>query len=378
MFRKFFLGFVAFVLVGVISVPVFATPNFIVPDDSGLVAITSPLGDDTYLAGGDVVIDSDINGDLFAAGGSIIINADVKGDLFVTGGQVTIKGSVGDDVRIGGGSVTIYGDVGDDLMVGGGSVTIADTSTIRGDLLIGAGNFSLYGTVNGNVKAGFGEGRIRGNIGGNADLRYGDGELTFADTSKIGGKLDYWALSENSALAGIASEIEFHKWTNGSSSSSSAWPAMAALALPLTMLLGSLGTFLGILIIGGVLILLLPKYLPRIVESVKKDYWNALWQGIVFVIVLPLIALLIAFTGFGISLSALIMFSFFSILILASVPVSMANKGRQFGGLAIGAVIYVLIGLIPFIGWIIRLLLFISGIGIIFMDARQQVKKGNY
>src|SRR5680860_693347 len=100
MFRKFFLGFVAFVLVGVISVPVFATPNFIVPDDSGLVAITSPLGDDTYLAGGDVVIDSDINGDLFAAGGSIIINADVKGDLFVTGGQVTIKGSVGDDVRI--------------------------------------------------------------------------------------------------------------------------------------------------------------------------------------------------------------------------------------------------------------------------------------
>lgn len=387
MFKKMFFGLMAIILVVSISTPVLASPNFVTSDESGLVTITSPIGDDTYIAGGDIVIDSNIAGDLFVAGGNIDINADVVGDLFVVGGQISVRGSVGDDIRIGGGQITIHGNVGDDVIVGGGSVTLADTSTVRGDLLIGSGEFNLYGRVLGNVKAGFGEGRIKGTISGNANLRYGDGKLTFADGANIGGKLDYWAVNENVVFADIANEIEFHKWINGSASTIA--PAVTMFAAPLAMMAGALWTLLGILVLGGLLILILPKYLPRIVTTIKKNYWNGLWQGFVFIIVVPLIALLIAFTGFGIPLSLLIMLSYFSVMILASVPISMAigsyivkyqekDKSKQFGALVLGAGIYLILGMLPIVGWTIKLLLFVIGIGIILMDARTQVKKGNY
>jgi len=385
-FKKIFLGLLAVGLVVSVSAPALAAPSFIT-NDSGTINVANPIGDDTYIAGGSVIIDSDVHGDLFIGGGTVEINANVAGDLFVGGGTVVIQGSVGDDIRIGGGQVTIHGNVGDDLMIGGGTVTIADTSTIRGDLLVGAGNFSLYGNVLGNVQASFGKGRIKGIISGNADLRYGDGKLAFADGAKINGKLDYWALNENTAFADIAKEVEYHKWTTGNASS--LWPVTAAIAIPIAMWSGALWAFVGILILGGLLILLLPKYLPRVVGTTKKDYWTSLWRGALFVIVVPLLAMLFAFTGFGIPVSAVMMLSFIIFMFLASVPISMAlgsyiikykekDKSRQLGALVIGALIYIILGLIPFIGWMIKLILFIIGVGAMWIDVQTMVKKRIY
>lgn len=382
MFRKIFSGILVTVLVLFAVAPALASPSFF-EDDS--VSITSPIGDDVYIGGGNVIVESDIKGDLFVGGGMIEINGDIAGDLFIGGGTITVRGNVGDDVRIGGGQITIYGNVGDDLIIGGGTVTITDSSTVRGDLLVGAGDFSLYGDVQGSVKAGFGSGRIKGTIGGDADLRYGDGKLTFADGAKIGGKLDYWALSENDSFADIAGEIEYHKMVGSSANV----PVMAGIFAPMALFAGGLWSLVGIVLLGGLMLWLLPKFLPRVVETTKKNYLTPLWQGLLFVIVVPILAMLIAMTGIGIPVSLLMMLGFMMMMMLASIPVSLwigsyilkykdKERGRQFGALALGALIYIIVGMVPFVGWFIKLALFMIGVGMWWIDSYAQIKKGNY
>ncbi|MFA5966974.1 MAG: polymer-forming cytoskeletal protein [Patescibacteria group bacterium] len=385
MFKRIFYSALVVILIMSISAPVMAAPTFLIADENGIVSLSKPVNDDAYIAGGNVTIDQDIWGDLFVAGGTIDINTDIAGDLFISGGNISIRGSVGDDVHIGGGNISIYGEIKDDLMIGGGTVLIADTATVRGDLLVGTGNFDLYGTVLGNVKAGFGNAKIAGVINGNADLRYGDGKLIFADGAKIRGQLDYWAKSENNSFDKIAGTITYHKMT----SSRSSLPIFATIFVPTVILMGMFWPFISILLLGGLLILLLPKYLPRMVETTKKDYWTALWQGLLFIIVAPVLALLIAFTGVGIPISVIMMLSFVILAILASVPVSMAigsyllkykegDKAKQFGALAIGALVYVIVGSFPLIGWLVKLILFVIGIGAIWVDSRSMIKKGIY
>jgi len=389
MFRKIFFGFLASILALSLATPVLAAPSFVAPNkNEASVSINSPISDDVYATGGSVVINENIAGDLFVAGGMIEVNANVAGDLLVSGGTVSIRGSVGDDARISGGQVVVYGNVGDDLLVGGGTVWIDDAAVVHGDLLAGAGELRLSGTVLGNVKAGFGSARISGTIDGDADLRYGDdGQLVFLDGARVGGKLDYWAPRETDAFAGVAGEVVYHKALLKGPN----WPLAAAIFIPAAMLLGALWALASLAFLGGLLLWLLPKYLPRVAVLTKKNYWQALWQGLLFVIVVPILALLVALTGFGLPVAVVMMLSSAMIMILASIPVSMAigsciikykendkNKGRQFLALVVGALIYIVLGLLPFIGWIFKLILILIGVGVIWMDARLMIRKGIY
>jgi len=81
--------------------------------------------------------------------------------------------------------------------------------------------------------------------------------------------------------------------------------------------------------------------------------------------------------------------SFVILAILASVPVSMAmgsyllkykegDKAKQFGALAVGVLVYVIVGSLPLIGWLVKLILFVIGIGAIWIDSRSMIKKGIY
>ena len=69
MFKKIFSGLLTAVLILFVSAPALAAPTFFANDDDENIIITTPIGDDTYIAGGDVTVDGDIAGDLFVAGG---------------------------------------------------------------------------------------------------------------------------------------------------------------------------------------------------------------------------------------------------------------------------------------------------------------------
>lgn len=115
--------------------------------------VTIPSGEtidhDVYLFGGTLTSNGTINGDIVAAGGNVDINGPVTGDVLVTGGRVSVNGSVTGDVRVAGGQVSVGGAITEDLLVAGGQVSV--DGQIGQDLIVATGQLNLSGTVAGSA-----------------------------------------------------------------------------------------------------------------------------------------------------------------------------------------------------------------------------------
>jgi hypothetical protein len=115
--------------------------------------VTIPTGEtidhDVYVFGGTLVSNGTINGDIVAVGGNIDLNGPVQGDVLAAGGRIAINGPVKGDVRAAGGQISIDGDVTEDVAVTGGQVSIA--GHLGQDLLVSTGQLTLRGSVAGSA-----------------------------------------------------------------------------------------------------------------------------------------------------------------------------------------------------------------------------------
>jgi len=389
MFKKvsLFVLTAIFVLMGSVAL---AAPEFIT-SDNGLVNLSDVSSDDTYVAGSKVVIDEDVEGDLWVAGSLIDINANVVGDLTVLGGgSVIVRGNIGDDLRAASADIVIEGQVGDDLLVGTGILTITESAVINGDLIAGGADMKIDGAVLGNVKAIFNRGVINNQIGGYANLKFDEG-LQFGESAKIDGPLTYWAPQASGDFDLVASSVDYREWTSQSSWANSTWPAVGVLGLMIpSVAFGAVVIkYLGLLLLGGLLIWFMPKYLPKVATKIKSDFWSSLWQGFVLLVAVPAAAFVILMTVIGLPLSVVLMLSYAILLILAQVVIAMfigsyfikvstRNKKGHFTALALGAAIYVLLVLIPVVGSLFKFVLLLLALGGIWRDSYALVKAGKY
>lgn len=361
--KLIFVGLVA--VLALTAVPAMAAPIFLAPKD-GSVAINSPLNDDLYAAGASINIEKPIQGDLIACGGTVEINASVSGDVLVAGDTVIIRGNVGDDVRVTGGHVNIYGTVGDDLLVAGGTVTIGSTAVIRGDLVAGASNLVLDGKVLGNLRVGAGTAAIKGSIADSADIHVS--KLTFGDNARIGGTLRYWAAAEGADFAQHASRVEYHKVLVKHWAKLGVIGAFTGIALTVMF-----WKWIGLLLLGAILILLLPKYMPKVAEGIKKNYWASLWCGLLTAVLTPLLAFGLMVTIVGLPLGLLLLLVYVLMLIMGIIAGSY-HLGRalvrsdktiwaQLGSLLVGTIIFGLLAFLPIIGWLAGLWIILVGLG---------------
>ena len=121
---------------------------------------------DLYLAGGRVRVDGRVEGDLVVAGGQLELNGPVLGDLTAAGGQVRIAGPVEGDVRVAGGDVLLSGAVGEDVLAAAGDLTLAPTARVGQDLVFGTGRTALDGAVAGGALGTTGNYQRQGSVGG--------------------------------------------------------------------------------------------------------------------------------------------------------------------------------------------------------------------
>ena len=128
---------------------------------------------------------------------------------------------------------------------------------------------------------------------------------------------------------------------------------------------------------------------PRVATAVKKDYWDALWKGFLVLIAVPILAFIIAFTIVGLPVTLVLMLSYALLLIIAQIVASLTigsyfvklnskNKKSHFSALAIGAAVYVLLVLIPFIGSGLKFIILLLALGSIWRDSYTSVKAGKY
>lgn len=157
--------------------------------DTVTIASREVVDDDLYVGAATVIVDGMVNGDLWAAGYTITVNGSVNDSAMVAGYMINISGDVGHAVRAAGQTISISGNVDGDLMVFGATVNVASTATVKGDLLLDAGNVRLDGLIEGDIKGAGSEVTIGNGVRGNVELEVDS--LTMLSTASIEGDLTY-------------------------------------------------------------------------------------------------------------------------------------------------------------------------------------------
>jgi cytoskeletal protein CcmA (bactofilin family) len=353
------------------------------------IVITQPVNENLYIAGGNVTINAPIHGDLMVAGGTIVINDTVSNDILLAGGRAFLNGFAGGDIRCAGGEIRISKNVMGDVVVAGGQVNIDKGVTIR-NLLAAGGNITLDGNVNGEVKGAFGELLINGNILKDVDCRGGkitingriDGRSVLAASEIIigndavfendirywnrKGKLDFKPNIKNgSAIYDPSLRIRNGQW----------YYLGAATILGLLWYLGM--AFLMILIIEY----LFANTLKKAGDTVFNKSLRSLGFGFLFIIGLPVAAVVLFITLIGMPVGVLLVFFYILLLLHSSVITSvvaanwMNNRNNYHWNIwhivfaAFG--IFILLKLLtsaPFVGWLAMFLLTCISFGAILLN----------
>ena len=316
------------------------------------VASGEVIDGDLYVAGGTIIIDGTINGDLIAAGGTITVNSTVNGNIMAAGGTVNINGEVTHAVRVIGGTLNISGTIGRDLLVAGGEFSMASTAEIGGDLLLGAGTARIDGLIKGDINSGV-------------------DSLTIASTASIQGKLTY--ISENEANIQSGAQIRgtiTHKLPNVKE-----WLAVSI------GLWGKVIGFLMTLVLGIIIVLLAPRRVKAVTESIRTRPWASLGWGAVILVVTPIAALIVCITIIGLPLGLIALALYTIAIYLTRLFVGLligqliigAFKGVEtraalVGALALGLAILSLLKLIPFVGFFFGLATILFGLGAILVS----------
>lgn len=377
--RIFSASLLAFALFGFAVMPVYAA-EFMAPgqEDNGAITVTNATPHkNLYVAGGAVVVDSPVSGDLITAGGTVTVNGDVEQDLWSAGGNVTINGKVGGDLRVAGGTLTIKNPIGGDLLVGGGTVTIDATSSIAGDLTIGSGTLVLNAPVTGDVKIGGGSITINSKI--NGSLWVGsDTNLVFGEKADVAGKITHRGPKTAVIKEGAkVSEIAFTQLEKQSQKN------------PMTGLFTGLFVIklLALFVAGLVLLKLMRQPLEHFAQDFKSHPWEALGIGLVALFAIPIIGVFLAVTVVGFYLAMIVFLMFALAFIFAGVSAIISigaviikalmkkpSLVLDWQAVAIGAVVFLIIGFIPVIGWLACMITFLISFGTIVRYFWHKVK----
>lgn len=333
------------------------------------------VNDDLYMAGGNVTSAGTVRGDLVAAGGSVLVTGPVSADAIVAGGNVTILGTVGDDVRVGGGNIIIQGAVSGDVVAGGGHVQLAG-SQIGGDVAVGGGVITIDAPISGAVHLGGGNVRINAPIQGNVFV-YAE-RLTLGPKAVVHGNLTYSAsdvatLEEGAVVRG---STEFNERPDRATTTGIAAGLIALFTLWM------LSKFLMLLVGAGALAYFFHRYSRELVATVGMQPGVELLRGLVIVIVLPVVSLILLATVIGIPLgiAGLLMLGVLCIFAHLAAPVIVGSLIHRWikkppgyvvdwKTVLLGVAVFFLLGLLPFLGWIIK-----AGIMFITLGATMNIK----
>ena len=361
---------------------IFATVPVVALDvrngESVTVASGEVVDDNLFVAADTITIDGTVNGDLGAIGTTVTINGVVNGSVLAAGQIININGHVEHTVWAVGQTINVGGSINGNLQVAGLSVNIASTATIKGNLLFVAGITSIENPIEVGINRG-GEAINSNGIRGNADLEVMG--LTLFPTANIQNDLSYGSgegvhVQSRTQIAAAAT----HKLPPAKPDPARAFP----FAL-FTGVLGKLTSFLMAFAAGLVIILLVPRHLTSVAESIRARPWASLGWGAVILFVTPIAAILVCFTIVGISVGLIALLFYGVALYLAQIPVALflgrwiigsfrpvEGKAIMLGALALGLVIIHLLKLIPYFGFFVGLVVILFGLGAVVVWARKR------
>lgn len=305
--------------------------------------------------GSTVVVDSGetVEG-LTATGGTIIVRGTVDGDLHAYGGTVVVEegGTVTGRLRAYGGTVRIAGTVEENAVAYAGSVTLAESGSVG----------RSFGAVASDVT-------LAGSVGGDATVAASTVRLD--STASVSGDLTY-----NGRLDDRGGTVE------GAVLQSSDLDIVPG-GPPLFGPLFSLYWLLATLLLGALLLLAFPEFAAATVELAETDPLRVGVAGLGVVLGVPVALVLLVVSVLGIPLALVGLVGYLFLLWAGGVYgryalgvwlLSRRDIENRWAALLVGVLVVGVLGLVPYLGGIVRLLVALFGVGAVAVGLRAVVR----
>lgn len=318
-----------------------------------------------YLVGTDITVVAPLAGDVLAAGGTVTANAPISGDAMLAGGTVDVEKPVAGDVRIVGGQITVNAPVGGDLIIAGANVT---ASTSAKDTRIAAGTVKLTGAAGPVIIYGS-DVTLSGEFTNDVTVEASD-RITVEDGTHIHGALRYNA-PEQIAVPSSA-RIEGGSIYVGSSSFLPSTEEAHTFAIAGATILFVVH-LIAVLILAGLLAGLFPHFTERVAERSLADrspggfvLLALLGFGILVATPVLILILVFSFVGIGVALILIALYALFVMLayvyagVLAGAALSRGLLKRHvitWKEAVLGMLVLYIIGIIPVLGLLVKLVL---------------------
>lgn len=332
------------------------------------------VGPDRVAAGTEVTLQDSVPGDAMVAGAQVAVRAPVAGDVLGAGGIVEVSGPVTGSVRAAGGQVELRAPVGRNVTLAGGDVTIAGEADVRGNAYLAGGNVDVGRAVHGHLLAGGGEVRIDAPVEGNVEVAAD--RLVLGPGARIRGDLRYRSPNPvDRAPAAVVGGTVTRAPLEGR--------AVPGWLPSLPDWAGALFGLAAFLFTGLALGTLFPGTARRLLGAGREKPLPSLGVGVLSLLVIPvlILAALITVVGLPLALAGGALFGFALYLARAVVALwvgdailgERAGEGRRRVVLAflVGGTLLFALGLIPWVGAVVRVLATAFGIGAAVLAVRE-------
>lgn len=320
------------------------------------------LGDDLLASGSKPAVRDSVAGDAILAGGDIAFLGATGGDYVGAGGRQDIDGRVHGSLRAAGGHIEVNAVVDRNATIGGGDVQVDSATVIAHNAYLIGGNIRVNGAVRGGLLATGHSVELNGPIG--QDVEVAGGTLRLGPLAQIAGNLRYRVTGDVHIDPGakVAGKITALPAPKGRGAFSLLWTA-------------------GVLLMGVVVVLLIPRFIATAAEGIQKRPGRAILVGLGVGIVGLIAMVIAAVTVIGLPLALIALFFYLIFAALSGVPVSVwlgsrilhsrTLLGRQgpVVNFFIGALVLLIIGVVPVLGGLVTFVAACVGFGAMILAA---------
>ncbi|HVN37397.1 MAG TPA: hypothetical protein VMW19_04390 [Myxococcota bacterium] len=322
-------------------------------------------------------LDGVVDGDLFVAAERVSIAGEVRGNVYAFTRSFELTGRVTGSLIGLIDTTEVDGELGGALYAVSGRVRLAPSGRVARDLAAMSHDVELEGTVGRDVFFGGNRLELRGTVGRNVEARWRVERLALRDGARIGGDIDAWLASpenlERSPGAQVAGAVRPHEVE------SAGQRYLDIYRDPWFWTLHAVG-FVAAFLFGLLVYRLAPRLLAFEVAT-AREFFGALGQGFVVLVVTPVALALVALTLVGIPIALLGFFALLTAIYLAEIVVASA-VGRwlapprtpslfDFGrSLLAGLAVVVVAEHVPFVGVPVTAIVLLVGLGALAARAR--------
>jgi cytoskeletal protein CcmA (bactofilin family) len=341
------------------------------------VAVYGDMRDMLFAAGEDVDLMVNARDDVFAAGQDVTSTQSTAPHMFLAGRTVSVVDTNATDVIAAGEDVSLIGgQISDDVIIAGRRVVLSGRTHIGGSVVMAGDDMRIDSPIGESIRAAGRSVHLNSSVNGSAYL---DAEhVVIGPSARITGDLVYRGrhveISPNARVDGETRVLEPRARDEEK-------PFLAAASFAF------FATLLGLIIMAGAAAFALPKLMADTGASVRAKPWHMLLYGVIASVAVVIVIALLALTVIGIPLAFLI-----GAIMVALWPLSFCVAAYMLGMFgrkrlrkldtapagwvralwaAAGMAALIVLGLIPFIGWLLWMAAYFIGLGALLVEARR-------